>query len=94
MPRALGDRLVLSALKQSQGIAVAVDDDALLRDAVATARASGICMAPEGGACITAVAHLTRQQWIEPDAHVVVFNTGAATKYAEALEQALASEPS
>ena len=87
VPAAVGDFLMLDALRSTGGTAVAVDDEALLRDAGELGRLTGINACPEGGACVAALRELARQGWVRPDDEVVVFNTGAGTKYLETLPE-------
>lgn len=81
VPGALGDFLILRALRESKGTAVAVDEKDLLAGAAALATKVGIQCSPEGGACIDAVRSLRRREWIQRDDTVVVFNTGHELKY-------------
>jgi threonine synthase len=85
VPAAVGDFLMLDALRETGGTAVAVDDDALLHDAGELGRLTGINACPEGGACVTALRHLVANGFVQEDDEVVVFNTGAGTKYVETL---------
>lgn len=84
VPRAIGDRLILEAIRDSHGTAVAVSDRELLDDALVLARRSGIGAAPEGGACVAAVRRLRESGWLESRQRVVVFNTGGPLKYLDA----------
>jgi threonine synthase len=81
VPGPLGDRLILRALVESGGGAVAVTDEELMTEAVRVARAEGIDCAPEGGAAIAAARMLREQGHLHPEARVVVFNTGAGWLY-------------
>lgn len=85
VPRAIGDFLILAAIRESGGTAVAVDDGDLLDGVRTVASTEGIFAAPEGGACIAALERLVRDGWIGRDERVVVFNTGTGTKYLEAF---------
>ncbi|MBZ0268062.1 threonine synthase [bacterium] len=82
VPAAVGDFLILAALRESGGRAIAVPDDALLADASLLGRTEGIFAAPEGGATVTALRVLCERGWIEPTERVVLFNTGSGHKYA------------
>jgi len=76
VPRAVGDRLMLRALRDSHGGAIAVDD-AKIEDAAADLRRrEGIDAGPETGAAWLALDELTKRGAIGPDDVVVVFNTG------------------
>ncbi|HEY3125868.1 MAG TPA: threonine synthase [Candidatus Limnocylindria bacterium] len=86
VPKALGDFLVLRALRESSGIALAVTDDEM-RDMMRLVGAmEGMLVCPEGAAAIAAAAKLRRDGWIRDDESVVVFNTGSGLKYAESLQ--------
>jgi threonine synthase len=81
VPRAVGDFLILDALRASHGDAIAVSD-AAMADAVAlVGRTTGIFAAPEGGATAAAVAALVQRGRIREDEEVVLFNTGSGLKY-------------
>ncbi len=81
VPEAIGDFLILRALRESQGTAIAVSDEALLAGQRWMARAEGIFACPEGGACVAALEALLQQGLIEPSERVVLFNTGTGLKY-------------
>jgi threonine synthase len=81
VPRALGDFLVLDAVYATGGIAVAVDDEALLADQREVARLEGSFICPEGAACLTAVRQLRESGWLSEQDEVVVLNTGTGLKY-------------
>ncbi len=81
VPSPLGDRLILSALRESGGGAVAVDDAELVAMAREHSRLEGIDLAPEGGASLAALAHLFRTGQVDPEERVVAFNTGAGWLY-------------
>lgn len=89
VPAAVGDFMILDAIRASGGLAIAVDERRLgewLRLAVS---AEGIPICPEAAACVGALAELTSRGWIKPHEQVVVFNTGAAQKYVEAIRSDL-----
>jgi threonine synthase len=85
VPKALGDFLVLDAVYQTAGTAVAVRDDDLLREQRACARLEGAFVCPEGAAGLGAVRKLTETGWLGPADEVVVLNTGAGMKYPDTL---------
>ena len=87
VPVAIGDFLILRALRETGGTAVAVDDAQLLEDMVRMGSLEGINAAPEGGACLSAVRILRERGFIDRGDEVVIFNTGAGTKYLETLPQ-------
>ena len=90
VPKALGDFIVLKALRDSAGIAVAVSETEIEHAMEAAGRAEGMLVCPEGGAAIAAASKLRREGWIRENEKVVIFNTGTGLKYAEFLQ---GSEP-
>jgi threonine synthase len=82
VPVAVGDFLMLRALRESSGTALAVSDQELLAATNQLGALTGIFAAPEGGACLAAQVRLLEQGWINPDERVVLFNTGTGAKYA------------
>ena len=85
VPGAVGDFLILRALRESRGAAVAVDDDEMIAAMREIGRLEGISAAPEGGATLCALRALLARGVVDPDASVVLFNTGGALKYLELL---------
>jgi threonine synthase len=81
VPGPLGDRLLLRVLRESRGLAAAIDD-ATTGDATARlARATGVDAAPEGGCALAALEALVRDGALGPDDEVVLFNTGVGASY-------------
>jgi len=89
VPKAIGDFLILDAIRESGGTAIAVEDDELLEGSRELARMEGIFAAPEGGACVPALRKLLERGDVKPDETVVLFNTGSGIKYLEAFEKRL-----
>jgi threonine synthase len=87
VPRAIGDFLILDAIRESGGTAIAVSDHELVEGAKEMARTEGIFAAPEGGACVPAVRKLLERGDIKPDEKVVLFNTGSGIKYIDVFDQ-------
>jgi threonine synthase len=87
VPKAVGDFLVLRAVRESQGTALAVSDADMIRGMRDLGAREGISAAPEGGAALHAVKVLARDGRIKPTDTVVVFNTGGALKYLDVLNQ-------
>jgi threonine synthase len=84
VPRAIGDFLILDALRASGGTAVAVTDEELIAATKEIGAAEGIFCAPEGAACLPALRKLLADQSVTPHDRVVLFNTGSGVKYLEA----------
>jgi threonine synthase len=81
VPAPLGDELILDALVDSKGTAVAVDDDDILAELRAYAGLEGLLLCPEGAACLAALRRLRRDGWLLGTERVVFLNTGAGVKY-------------
>ena len=85
VPKAIGDFLILDALRQSGGTAVAVTDEELIAATREIGAAEGIFCAPEGAACLPALRVLMDDGFVNPGDRVVLFNTGAGVKYMESF---------
>jgi threonine synthase len=81
VPAPLGGALILRALRETSGAAVAVSDEALLEATSRIARTTGLDVCPEGGAAVAALEALARAGAVTPGARAVVFNTGAGWLY-------------
>ncbi len=88
VPQAVGDFLMLRAIRESGGTAVAVSDEALLDELQRFNSLTGLVLCPEGAAAMSAVRHLRESGWLAGEERIVVFNTGAGLKYHEALARA------
>ena len=86
VPKAIGDFLILKILRQSNGGAVAVDDQEIVRVVRDVGSTEGLFVAPEGAACFAALRSLINSGTIRRDEQVVVFNTGSGIKYLECYE--------
>jgi threonine synthase len=84
VPKALGDFLVLDAVRRSCGAAVAVSDEEMIEAGVELASDEGVFAAPEGGACVAALKKLLGSGFLKPDERIVIYNTGSGLKYLEA----------
>jgi len=82
VPDAVGDFLILRALRESNGTAVAIPDEEIMKAADMMGRTQGIFPAPEGAATLVGFKQLRQQGWIQDDETVVLFNTGSGHKYA------------
>ncbi|MEO8189897.1 MAG: threonine synthase [Acidobacteriota bacterium] len=81
VPKAYADDLILSAVRASGGTAIAVDDDAMRRASDEIGACEGLFVAPEGGAVWAAAKALRDSGVLDPDARIVLFNTGTGFKY-------------
>jgi len=85
VPKPLGDVLTLSAIRASEGTALAVSDEELLDSSLELANATGVFVAPEGGACLAALKKLLANGFLKSDERIVLYNTGTGLKYLEAF---------
>ena len=81
VPRAIGDFLILKILRQSEGGAIAVDDEAMIRAIRTVGSAEGLFLCPEGAACFAALEPLLGKGKISAEEKIVIFNTGSGIKY-------------
>jgi threonine synthase len=81
VPKSFADALILRDLRESNGTAVAVSDEAILDAQNRLGKLEGIFAAPEGAATLAALEVLVEGKWISPQERVVLFNTGSGLKY-------------
>lgn len=86
VPKALGDFLVLRALYETEGMAIAISDQELLKEQKHIAEREGAFVCPEGAATFAAARRLAADGWIGSDESVVVLNTGAGIKYPDTAQ--------
>jgi threonine synthase len=89
VPKALGDFLVLRAVRETGGTAVAVSDEEILDAMKALSRDAGVLAAPEGAATLAAAIRLRERGDLDPGDRVVLINTGTGLKYPDAMELAV-----
>jgi threonine synthase len=85
VPKAIGDFLILDALRQSGGTAVAVTDEELIAATREIGALEGVFCAPEGAACLPALRQLIQTGEVNKTDRVVLFNTGSGVKYMESF---------
>ncbi len=85
VPKAIGDFLILDAIRASGGTAVTVTDAELVAAVAEVGALTGIFTAPEGAACLPALRKLIEQNLVHEGESVVIFNTGSGVKYLEAF---------
>jgi len=88
VPKAIGDFLILAALRQSGGGAIAVSDESMVEAARELGSATGVFAAPEGAACYSALKQLVARGAVNPTESTVIFNTGSGLKYLEFYDRA------
>ena len=81
VPKAVGDFLILRAVRESGGKAVAVDDADITRATRDCAAQDGLLLCPEGGATLAAWRMAVEQGWINRDDAAVLFNCATGLKY-------------
>ncbi len=85
VPKALGDFLILDAIRASNGTAVSVTDAELIAAVAEIGSTTGVFAAPEGAACLPALKKLIADGSVKENESVVIFNTGSGVKYQEAF---------
>jgi threonine synthase len=86
VPKAVGDFLMLDALRASGGGVAAVNDEEMIAAVRELGSAEGIFAAPEGAACYAALKTLKAKGVVHAHEQVVIFNTGAGVKYLECFD--------
>jgi len=81
VPKPFADYLILNALRESGGNAVAVSDDEAAADIRAIGKVDGFFFSPEGATTAVALARLARDGWVKQDETVLLWNTASASKY-------------
>jgi threonine synthase len=81
VPAAVGDFLMLRAIRESNGFAIAVDDDAILAARDEVANAEGLLLCPEGAATYAAYKTALADGRVSPDESAVLFNCAIGVKY-------------
>ncbi len=86
VPKPLGDFMILDAVRESGGRALAAEEKKIIEWTRLGAACEGLSICPETGACIGALAAAVKAGEVKRQDTVVIFNTGAAQKYAEAID--------
>jgi len=87
VPKALGDFLVLRAVRESAGTAISVSDAQIIEGCEGLARTEGLFVAPEGGACIAAMKELRHSGFLKKNDRILIYNTGSGYKYIDVWSQ-------
>jgi threonine synthase len=87
VPKAIGDFLILNILRQSNGCAVTVNDQEMIRVAREVGSSEGLFVAPEAAACFAALKSLNSARKIRSGERVVIFNTGSGIKYLDCYQE-------
>jgi threonine synthase len=89
VPAAIGDFMILDAVRQSGGIALATPEADIPKWMRLAAAKEGIALCPETSVCLGALEVLLKRGVIKTDDQIVIFNTGASQKYPEAIKEKL-----
>jgi len=89
VPKAIGDFLVLKAVRESNGTAVEVKETDILESLNLIARTEGLLICPEGATLVAAVIKLLKSGFINKGEKIVLLNTGTGIKYTSLIEAAL-----
>ena len=81
MPKAVGDFLILRAVRESGGAAIAVSEDAILQAVEDAARDDGFLFCPEGGAVLAAWRQARQRGLVSENERVLLFNCANGNKY-------------
>jgi threonine synthase len=85
VPAAVGDFMMLDAIRASNGRAVAGKESRIVEWMRRAMSLEGVALCPESAVCLDCLETLRAEGWIKEDEEVVLFNTGAAQKYPEAV---------
>ena len=86
VPHALGDFLILNAVRESGGTALAVSDEEIMDNVGMLARNEGLFACPEGAATLAGLRRMIAEGQVDADERVVLFNTGTGLKYTDLFE--------
>ena len=86
VPKAIGDFLMLNILRQSNGGAIAIDDEEMIQVIREVGSSEGLFVAPEAAACFAALKSLRSAGNIRAGERVVIFNTGSGIKYLDCYQ--------
>jgi len=86
VPKAIGDFLILRALRESRGAGIAVSEAEIIQGVKLIARTEGLFVSPEGGACVSAAMKLKATGHLSANDSVVIFNTGTGFKYVDNMK--------
>ncbi len=89
VPRAVGDFMILDAIRESGGHALDAEESRLVHWMRLACQNEGISLCPESAACIGALERALIDGLVKRDEQIVVFNTGAAQKYLEVIDTPL-----
>ena len=86
VPGPFADYLILKAIRETGGTALAVEDDEMVEAMYELAATEGIIACPEGAATLVGLKHLLNQGFLGPDETIVLLNTGSGYKYLDLIK--------
>jgi len=89
VPVAVGDFMILDAVRESGGVAIATAEQDIPKFMQMASSSEGIALCPETAVCLGAREMLLKRETIKKTDRVLIFNTGAAQKYPEAVQEKL-----
>ena len=89
VPFAVGDFMIIDAIRESGGVAMAAPEEDIAKWMRLAASSDGIAICPETAVCLGVLEQLLESGGIDLEERVVVFNTGAAQKYPDAVQEQL-----
>lgn len=89
VPAAVGDFMILDAVRASGGTAIAAPESGIGEGMRLAASLEGVSLCPESAICLGALRMLLERGEIDPASRIVLFNTGAAQKYPECVDEDL-----
>jgi threonine synthase len=90
VPAAVGDFMILDAVRESGGVALATPEADIPTWMRLASSREGLALCPETAVCFGALEVLLKKGTIQPADRILIFNTGAAQKYPEAVQEKLA----
>ncbi|MBI4664668.1 MAG: threonine synthase [Verrucomicrobia bacterium] len=89
VPAAVGDFMILDAVRESGGVALATPEADIPKWMRLASSKEGIALCPETAVCLGALEILLQHGLVKPEEQILIFNTGAAQKYPEAIREEL-----
>jgi len=89
VPKPYGDRIILDILEKSDGLAISVTDDEILRSIKDWAQNEGVLLSPEGASVTAAYSNLIAEGTLSTTDRVLLFNTGSGLKYTDVIAEAM-----
>ena len=87
VPGPFADYLILQAIRETGGTALAVEDAEMVNAMYEMASTEGIIACPEGAATLVGLKHLLEQGFLQPDETIVLLNTGSGYKYLDLIKE-------